>query len=662
MSDFFRIGLALLLSIHLVILSAGSIRFRKWSKSEEADFFLAIPFLFVLFSTIGSFITVGLNGLCSLVGIPTLLFTGYLGKITFRKPTFNTEWHLLALLVWLILFLVRFYVLYNFESERFMCAFHDDYSYIMQINLLQINGSESTFWELIRGAFGMDYQYAFYHFSEFYIILLFQKVFGGNSYSWFNIFLKVFLSFLAIFSTAMFFRQQFKVRYRFYEVLLLVVLFYTTLRFNLIDDFLQSIFSSEYLKAVFFQNYYFPSPLAYHVSYKISIAFIFLIPLVYCLMEEKISLRGYLSFAGLASFVTVAIIPISGVIGALHLLKKSRFQAFRPHLILLGVFIFHSTAYFLNSQSSGSGFLRYSFDTAFSGFNLIFENYFWHLFYFGILLLFFSGKSVKIKILFAGILCFPVIYFYPSLLFKVYFVFILFTMVYLLRYHGLFNSFFNSEVIPSLVVLYFLTRIFPGIANLNQVYSNYLFPIISFVLLYQLFISGLELRKTGVCFVLFAVFLINLPAVAYDNRVPLHEEKIPEAFFEEKIFKSDVVRILSVNSYPSIPFLHRHLLGHGILNRLDNVVIANGGLEIFGSDELQVFRQTGYLSILQRNPAYEEMVLRHKSLKEFILERNIKVVLLERTEHYDEYLRELLPLIERRYKEEELGYDILLLR
>ena len=207
-----------------------------------------------------------------------------------------------------------------------------------------------------------------------------------------------------------------------------------------------------------------------------------------------------------------------------------------------------------------------------------------------------------------------------------------------------------------------MTRIFPGIANLNQVYSNYLFPIISFVLLYQLFISGLELRKTGVCFVLFAVFLINLPAVAYDNRVPLHEEKIPEAFFEEKIFKSDVVRILSVNSYPSIPFLHRHLLGHGILNRLDNVVIANGGLEIFGSDELQGFRQTGYLSILQRNPAYEEMVLRHKSLKEFILERNIKVVLLERTEHYDEYLRELLPLIERRYKEEELGYDILLLR
>jgi hypothetical protein len=170
------------------------------------------------------------------------------------------------------------------------------------------------------------------------------------------------------------------------------------------------------------------------------------------------------------------------------------------------------------------------------------------------------------------------------------------------------------------------------------------------------------MNKPSTAVLLLIVLSINLPAVAYDNQVPLHRESIPEHFFKEKVFQDRVVRILSINNYPSVPFLHRYMLGQGIMNRLDNVVITNGGFEYFGPEEIEVFRQTGYLKLLQRNPAYEDMILNRNSLKEFIERRKVKIVLLEKTPDYQQKLRILLPMTRKRYRESVLGYDILMLK
>ena len=73
--------------------------------------------------------------------------------------------------------------------------------------------------------------------------------------------------------------------------------------------------------------------------------------------------------------------------------------------------------------------------------------------------------------------------------------------------------------------------------GLSSFYSNYLFPVISLILLQYLFHLDLRMSKPSIAVVLLIVFLVNLPAVAYDNKVPLHRESIPERFFKEKVFQ-----------------------------------------------------------------------------------------------------------------------------
>ena len=247
-------------------------------------------------------------------------------------------------------------------------------------------------------------------------------------------------------------------------------------------------------------------------------------------------------------------------------------------------------------------------------------------------------------------------------LFKVFFLYILIVVVRLAKRKNILRNLPLRYFAPSIVLLYLTCICFPGIANLGQAYSNYLFPVISLILLQFLFKLDIRMNKPSTAVLLLIVLSINLPAVAYDNQVPLHRESIPEHFFKEKVFQDRVVRILSINNYPSVPFLHRYMLGQGIMNRLDNVVITNGGFEYFGPEEIEIFRQTGYLKLLQRNPAYEDMILNRNSLKEFIERRKVKIVLLEKTPDYQQKLRILLPMTRKRYRETVLGYDILMLK
>jgi hypothetical protein len=659
MEELIPILAALALGIHGTLLTASAIRFRRWSGSREENLIIAVPYLFVAFATAGSLLTVGLNGLTGLSGLAVLLATGWRGKLTIDRPFFSLQWHLTGLLMWITVTAVKFYALYDFDNGDFLCSFHDDYSYIMQTNLLDINGKEGLFWELIRGAFGMEFQYSFYHYSEFYIILLFKSIFGGNTFLWFNFFLKGFIHTLALICTTAFFHNQFRAKYTIFQIGLLSFLIFSTLRFNLADDLVAPFLGTAYSKSVFFQNYYFPSPLSYHVSYKISIAFIFILPLIEWIRTGRTGIPEFASVVLLGASVTIAIIPICFTTLFLYAIDKlfPRYVKAAAFLsIAAGIFL---VSYFLNSYEN---IFRYSYSVFFSSFNLLFENFYWQLFYIGCLIVFLVRTSAKNKLMIAGVLAFPLVYLFPSVLFKVFSLFILIVAVRLAIKRNILRNLPLRYFAPSIAFLYLSCLCFPGIANLSQVYSNYLFPVISLILLQYLFQLDPRMSKPSIAVVLLIVLLVNLPAVAYDNRVPLHRESIPDNFFREPVLNERVVRVLSINNYPSVPFLHRYMLGQGLMNRLDNVVITNGGFEYFGPKEIEVFRQTGYLKLLQRNPAYEDMILNRNSLKEFIEKRKVKIVLLEKTPDYQQKLRILLPMTRKRYRETVLGYDILMLK
>ena len=664
MEEIFRIGLSLLVTVHLLLFIATSFRFRKWSESEEEDLIFGIPFLFILMGTIGSFMTVGLNGITSIAGIPVLLLVGWRGRFELQKPRFLIKWQMAGFLLWVLFFSLRIYVLYDFELDQFFCAFHDDYSYLMQINLLEIHGVETGFWELIRKSFDLNYNYTVYHYIEFYFILLLKPIFGGNTFGWFNIFLKVFLNTFAIISSTALFYKSFKINHKFWSVVSIVLLFFTTLRFNVVDDFIGKMFNTLYFKSVFFQNYYFPSPLSYHVSYKIALAFLFLIPIFSVLKKKNFDYLDSISIILFSSIVSIAILPLLGLLFAgLFGQRLFKNKNLVQYILWVSILFLAGIQYYIFKSSSSPSILQFSFSTFFKSFNLIFENFYWHLFYFSLILLFFTRIGLVSKISLMVILGFPLVYLSPGILFKVYAGFILGILVlFFIRKHSFTKDAFVTTYIPSFIFLYFLVPIFPSVANLSLTYSNYLFPIVCLCLIQFLFEREVNISLVGRFALLAIVLMVNIPAISYDNKTPLHREVIPKEFFKENVLKDRCVRMLSINNYPTIPYLHRHLLGQGILNRLDNIVVANGGFENFDSSMLEVFRSTGYLSILFRTPAYEEMVLNHKTLEQFLKERNVKVVLLEKMKGTDDYLKILLPMTASRYYEKELGYHILVLK
>jgi len=664
MQESIQIGIVLILVVQAFLLAASSIRFHNWSDSEESDIIFGIPFWFILFGTIGSFLTVGLGGLNSIAGIPVLLFLAWRGKLKISKPRIIPNWHLAGLLLSIIFFLVKFLVLYDPITDNFFCSFHDDYSYLQQINLLESQQIESHFSELIRSAFFMDVKYKAYHLIEFYFVLLSKALFGGSSFSWFNFFLKPFLNLCAVLSCLAFFQNRYPKQTKFWPCLILVLLFYSTLRFNLIDEFLSQLFTSSYWKAIFFQNYYFAAPLSYFVSYKIALAFIFLVPLFSVWTKGKSQFIDLCAITAMGTLISIAYLPFFAVISGLSLLDSFIPQKTTRKLFIILLLALSIGQFFLIGNGGVGGLLKFSFSLFFSDFNLVFENYYWQLFYFSALLIAFTRKSHRIKSLALLLLLFPLVYLSPGILFKVYSMLVIGATVYLLVKNPAFtqNPFFHT-FLPTLAFLYFLMPLLPGIPNLGQVFSNYLFPLVILSLLEYLFHSSLNLKPSAILGMAGLIIFVNWPAIAYDNRTPLHSEIISDEFFRENCFKEKWVNIISITSYTIIPAIDQHQLGQGILNRADNAIISMAEFEeISDAANLEIFRKMGFLSWLKRIPAYEETIIKRKSLNQFLAERKVKVVLLENSPQFENYLKSLLPITAKQYSEEISGYRILVLK
>jgi hypothetical protein len=143
----------------------------------------------------------------------------------------------------------------------------------------------------------------------------------------------------------------------------------------------------------------------------------------------------------------------------------------------------------------------------------------------------------------------------------------------------------------------------------------------------------------------------------------LHSEIISDEFFRENCFKEKWVNIISITSYSIIPAIDQHQLGQGILNRADNAIISMAGFdEISDSVHLETFKKNGFLSWLQRIPAFEETIINQKSLNQFLVDRKVKVVLLENSPKFENYRKRLVPFTSRQYLEEKSGYRILVLK
>jgi hypothetical protein len=663
MKPIFPIYIALFFTIHLLIFLSSALRFRKWSESDEGDIVLGIPFLFVFFGTIGAILTVGIHGLFSWLGVPVLLFFSLVGKLKFRKPGWILKWHLPAFIFGAVFFLLKIFVLFDSEKNSFYCTFHDDYSYLSQINLLKSEGRESHFSELIRSSFNLEFQYKIYHLIEFYFVLFFKGIFGGTTYHWFHFFLKPILNVFAILSLGSFISSRYPRKGSAILIILISALFYSTLRFNLVDDFIYQLFKFDFLKGVFFQNYYFPAPLSYHVSYKISLSFIFLIPVFFIWIKNQKGLLSLIAVSALCGITSIAFIPFCALlffcsVSTIFILKDKTVIG-----IWLAVLFMILCKVLIFIYQGNDGLARFVFSSFFTGFNLVFENFYWHFFYFSLFVLVFTRASNVKKSAAFTLLLFPCIYIFPSILFKFYALLIFsFLFYFIFRRSAFTRNVFLSKIVPIFIFLYYIVSFFPGIANLSQVYSNVLFLIICLVLLEFVFCINIKLQFLSHFLAIAFLLTINIPAIVYDNKTPLHREAIPENFFTDPIVNGNVINVLSVSEYFGAPYIDQYQLGQGLCNRLDNLAISMGGLENLDSASIHSFHQTGHFNSLRRFPAYQELCIQKLSIGQFLRKCKIKLVLVENKVPLKPYLTTLKPLCKRVYHEPERDYFILVLR
>ena len=657
------IPLALIIGplIHLFLFGVFSLRFNRWCESVEENLIYGIPFLFLLISFLGSLYTVGFEGIISILGLPVLLLIAIAGKVSIHRPVKTMKWHAGAAILWPLFLLLRFYTLFDFKTGDFFAAYYDDYSYILQINLLEKTRTESGFWELIRIPFGLDFKYSIYHYIEFYFILFFKTLLPGTSFVWFNFYLKIFLQTVAVISTSAYFYKNSARKPGFWLVLSAVLLFYTSLRFNLVDDFFFKIYPTSFSKAVFFQNYYFAAPLSYHVSYKVALGFIFLIPLFLVFQRTEIRIPELFAFGISAVLASIISLPFVATLIVIRIGINTSSK--KTVLLILWLFIIMlTTALFYFTDSSRTGLLRYAYSLFFHHFNLIFENYYWQIFYLGSMIILFARIKSFFKIGLAFVLLFPLVYLSPNLLFKIYALYAVLFFIYLLNSSPKFReNQFITIYFPALLFVNSAISFIP-LTDVGQAFTNYHFPVICLAILSIFF--QFEYKSSSFVFILVLLFFLvfNSPAIIYDNKTPLHREIIPARFLREECLKEEMVNILSISTYTSVPFCHnRFLLGHGLMNKLDNVFISSGGFETIADSSLRAFVQSGLSIVMLRNPVYEETIAKRKGIERFLIEKNIKVVLIEKESKLDFYVNIIKPLSKKCYQEEEKGYQIFVL-
>lgn len=568
--------------------------------------------------------------------------------------------HLAALASIFLFFGLKLVVLYDFNSGALKSTFHDDYSYLQQINLLISQKTESHFTELLRSAFYLDLEYKIYHFAEFYILIIFKLLFGNTSYNWFHFFLKPLLNVVAVLMTLAFFRKRSINEMGFFTSFLLTVLLFTTLRFNLLDDYLSAHFPSAFWKSVFFQNYYFPGPLSYHVSYKVTIALIFILPVITFFYNVGSKWLDLLIYTIIATIFSVGLLPYTLVLTGIRLGQDLISKKYLTRLIWIGCGVLLVAGFFVTGDPMAMA-PKYFFTSFFNGFNLIFENYYWHLFYISILILV-GVKPLRYKILAVVLSSFPLIFLSPYILFKIYSIVILGFLGYsLYRRQVFFQGYFFSFFIPALLGLYFLRAFLPGLANVDQIFSNLLFPVLLLSFLEFLVLLKLSVGiKTNTALIGF-LFFLNIPAIKYDNETPLHIEKIPLQFFNEPVFKQKWVNILSISKYTSFPAIDESQLGNGILDKKDNVAITMGGFEQFTPKELQAISESKFAKSLHRIPYFEFLRSGNSNLMDFIKLRQVKIVLVQDDSDFAPYASELKSYIKSQYYEPEEKYWIYIL-
>ncbi len=564
----------ILQSIFFVFLSGLflSIVFAFFTSSLKLEKYDAVkPLLFI--NLLGFLGCVATTSFQSPLFYVTLLFFAF---FLFRnKPTFKaslSEYYLIPL--YILFFLVKFIPLFNFDTGILLCSHSDDYCYIQQTTMLMDKKVELPYYNIVNQYFGADNQFGLYHYFEFYVLSFLKLVTGFSLYHLYHFVLWPFCQVCGFYAVMRFFSSCYRKATRIDYFFMLTI--FSTLRFTVADEIINSVIDSDFLKVSFFQNYSFSHPLSFWGGLKNVLTFIFIFPLLELVWDKK--------WAGsmVLLLLNISVSIVHGPICAL-IIFTFRFIDVTGKKVATVL----SVLLFVASQA----FIVFKFHYApslliLSNFNGLFENYFGLLF--AALVFFFCNRGFNSNGLLTGFLAYPLIYFRHGWFFKLFLVYLGF---FIYAYRQTIASFKAYPFLPIFLVI----SAFAGIAGMYVTDAGQFRHNFNFIFALVLFCEVLVRFRTDLKpnYFQISALTIFLPLCYYslyvDHQRPLHaEEKSTLQLPKNKILKAFCLPV-----YDNIPYHYQNLLGNTLMNEQDNIVVLPGGFEKLNPRELIKLEQSG---------------------------------------------------------------------
>jgi hypothetical protein len=657
--DLFLIYLISLIFLTGALAFSNSLRW-KHERIDSESGLIGIPLYLWFSSLLGALLTVGFKSSITLISIPLIGFLIWNSSLNlkFRLIFSSSNWLIMCLfhLFWLL----QDFALADFQEGDFRLTHHDDYSYINLVNLIQFTGKESLFTELNRVVHGLDGEFKFYHYFEFYLIAIIQKIGGRANYLNYHFFLVPILQTLAFAQFHQFVRL--KTGISSWVLFSFSLLLFSSMRYFCVDEWLNAFLGWKYFKGVFFQNYSYPHPLSFFFGYKLCLAFIFVLPFLYFQDLGKKTQAAF--FIGLSSMVSIALLPL--VFGSFILSQLSRFIPPKSAFYLASGLLLVSLSLLWSADFSVTVDLSAVPGRIQKLVNLLFENYFLVIALTALVVIIKSKLSNRIFL--AGLPLFPLVYLAHGILFKLYLLYLVALAIYFLAKSQKSTGweFIFKPQYTAMIGLFVIVPIFNSVADFGQIFFNLVFLMLLVFILDFLSSAkvGFSSSAGGLFFGLFLVF--NLPAIRFDRSMPVKDERIPnlEVFDPEK--QKGPVRVLSIARYRHLPYLYHDILGNAILNHYNHVFISPGGLEFIDSTGIQNLKNSGHWTYVNRIPYFEYMQSHPEpgplALLHYVEKYSINALCVENDSVFKEYISLIQPLVTNRIQVKDGNYEILLLK
>lgn len=636
----------------LFIISCLFVVFSLSIKAEKcrhhAENIYLLPGFLLLFSALGSWLTVGFPGIISILSIPCLFwfYKLYAKKVYFYIP--KSELFLLLGLISLC-FGLQVFLLADVSNHSFRTVHADDYSYIHLSGLLQFTGKESLFTELNRILFNLDFKYLPYHYFEFYILSIIQRITGFSNFLVFEFFIIPVAEVLALWQLYRFIQNRWP-QSSFLVVVGLALILFSSLRFNFLDEKLNQIIPMGYWNKVFFKNYPYQHPLSFFFGYKLCLGVVFLLPLIQA-FREKENWSHWLFQAVLTGIISVANLPFVGGLLAVKWLSSrlSYANILVISLIIIVIVLPLNISYPQGwSYQMGNIYPKLQANT-----NLIFENYYWTMLPVFLLILVLGRQQYRWLLL--PLALFPLIFIQHQIGFKVFLVYILCLFAFYIWWFRLSGSGkLFGEPFLVLAGLHFFAQYFEFIPDFNQVSLNLFYLVLVVFLLDMLIEFKVQLTSLTAVLLLLVVIFVNIPSVIADRQMPLRNGKIPEVpFFEESQRSGKPVKALYIVRFRHLPFIFHTIPGNEFLQRYNHIFISPAGIEQLTDTNIQLLKNTGFWYIALRNPYFEFAQNRKKepaeNLYDFVKQHQIQALFVENQPQFEYWLERIKPWIKETY-------------